>query len=88
LPHDITFNTPILNKILLAFKYTIAVNRLSTQRFFSKRMLYTTALDANALETPQLLGKKAAKLAQQKLGARSLASQKCPVIFTPRVSPQ
>ncbi|SHN90887.1 metalloprotease PmbA [bacterium endosymbiont of Bathymodiolus sp. 5 South] len=47
---------------------------------------YTTALDANALETPQLLGKKAAKLAQQKLGARSLASQKCPVIFTPRVS--
>ncbi|CAC9489787.1 TldE protein, part of TldE/TldD proteolytic complex [uncultured Gammaproteobacteria bacterium] len=47
---------------------------------------YTTALDANTLETPQLLGKKAAKLAQQKLGARSLASQKCPVIFTPRVS--
>ena len=47
---------------------------------------YTTALDATALETPQLLGEKAAKLAQQKLGARSLASQKCSVIFTPRVS--
>jgi PmbA protein len=44
---------------------------------------YTTALDANALETPQLLGKKAAKLAQQKLGARSLASQKCPDTSAP-----
>lgn len=47
---------------------------------------YTMALDASDLETPQLLGEKAAKLAQQKLGARSLASQKCPVIFTPRLS--
>ncbi|MDC9714809.1 MAG: metalloprotease PmbA [Gammaproteobacteria bacterium] len=47
---------------------------------------YTTALDANNLEVPQQVGKKAAKLAQQKLGARSLSSQKCPVIFTSRLS--
>ena len=47
---------------------------------------YTTALDANDLETPQQIGEKAAKLAQQKLGARSLVSQKCPVIFTSRLS--
>lgn len=47
---------------------------------------YTTALDANDLETPQQVGKKTAKLAQQKLGARSLVLQKCPVIFTPRLS--
>ncbi|HIC40218.1 MAG TPA: metalloprotease PmbA [Piscirickettsiaceae bacterium] len=47
---------------------------------------YTTALDANDLETPEQVGVKAAMLAQQKLGAQSLSSQKCPVIFTPRLS--
>ncbi len=47
---------------------------------------YTTALDANELEASQKVGKKAAKLAQQKLGARSIPSQKCPVIFTSRLS--
>ncbi len=47
---------------------------------------YTTALDATDLETPQQVGEKVAKLAQQKLGARSIESQKCPVIFTPRLS--
>ncbi|SMN13909.1 TldE protein, part of TldE/TldD proteolytic complex [Bathymodiolus heckerae thiotrophic gill symbiont] len=47
---------------------------------------YTTALDANDLEASQKVGEKAAKLAQQKLGARSLSSQKCPVIFTSRLS--
>jgi len=47
---------------------------------------YTTALDANDLETPEQVGVKAAILAQQKLGAQSLSSQKCPVIFTPRLS--
>ncbi|SMN00982.1 TldE protein, part of TldE/TldD proteolytic complex [uncultured Candidatus Thioglobus sp.] len=47
---------------------------------------YTTALDANDLDTPQQVGEKAAKLAQQKLGARSLSSQKCPVIFSSRLS--
>ncbi len=46
----------------------------------------TTALDANELEASQKVGKKAAKLAQQKLGARSIPSQKCPVIFTSRLS--
>ena len=47
---------------------------------------YTTALDANDMESPQQVGMKAALLAQQKLGAQSLASQKCPVIFTSRLS--
>lgn len=47
---------------------------------------YTIAIDANDLETAQRLGEKAAKLAQKKLGARSLSSKKCPVIFTPRLS--
>ena len=47
---------------------------------------YTTALDSNDMESPQQVGKKAALLAQQKLGARSLPSQKCPVIFTSRLS--
>jgi PmbA protein len=47
---------------------------------------YTTALDANDLESPQQVGVKAALLAQQKLGAQSLPSQKCPVIFTSRLS--
>ncbi|HIM95404.1 MAG TPA: metalloprotease PmbA [Gammaproteobacteria bacterium] len=47
---------------------------------------YTTALDANDLESPQQVGMKAALLAQQKLGAQSLTSQKCPVIFTSRIS--
>lgn len=47
---------------------------------------YTTALDASDLEAPECIGEKAAKLAQQKLGARSIESQKCPVIFTPRLS--
>ncbi|HAQ69091.1 MAG TPA: peptidase U62, partial [Gammaproteobacteria bacterium] len=44
------------------------------------------ALDANDMESPQQVGTKAALLAQQKLGARSLPSQKCPVIFTSRLS--
>jgi microcin-processing peptidase 1. Unknown type peptidase. MEROPS family U62 len=47
---------------------------------------YTTALDANDLSSPKLVGMKAAELAQQKLGAQSLPSQKCPIIFTPRLS--
>jgi len=47
---------------------------------------YTTALDANDLNPPKTVGIKAASLAQQKLGAQSLTSQKCPVIFTSRLS--
>ncbi|MEO1941104.1 MAG: metallopeptidase TldD-related protein [Candidatus Thioglobus sp.] len=47
---------------------------------------YTAALDAQDLEAPALVGKKAAKLAADKLGARSLSSRKCPVIFSPRLS--
>ncbi|SFV77343.1 TldE protein, part of TldE/TldD proteolytic complex [hydrothermal vent metagenome] len=47
---------------------------------------YTAALDAQDLEAPELVGKKVAKLAADKLGARSLSSRKCPVIFSPRLS--
>ncbi len=47
---------------------------------------YTTAIDANDLQTPQQLGIKTAKLAQQKLGSRSLNSKKCPIIFAPHLS--
>jgi len=47
---------------------------------------YTTALDANDMESPEQVGIKAALLAQQKLGAKSLDSQKCSVIFTPHLS--
>lgn len=47
---------------------------------------YTVALDNNDLELPEVVGQKAAKLAINKLGARSLTSQTCPVIFTPRLS--
>jgi PmbA protein len=47
---------------------------------------YTTALDAKDLQRPEHVGKTAAKYAQEKLGARSIASQKCPVIFTSRLS--
>ena len=47
---------------------------------------YTTALDSKDLEVPEWVGDNAAKLAKSKLNARSLASQKCPVIFSNRVS--
>ncbi|KAA0445856.1 MAG: peptidase U62 [Candidatus Thioglobus sp.] len=47
---------------------------------------YSTALDANDLQTPESIGKKAAELAQQKLGARPIKSQKCPVIFDANIS--
>ena len=47
---------------------------------------YTSALDSRDLEAPDIVGKKVAKLAQDKLGAKEIKSQKCPVIFTPRLS--
>ncbi len=47
---------------------------------------YTTALDAQDLDAAALVGKKAAKLATDKLGARSLSSRQCPVIFLPRLA--
>ena len=47
---------------------------------------FTAALDAQDLQTPEWVGDGVAKLAKSKLGARSLSSQKCPVIFSPRVS--
>ena len=47
---------------------------------------YTSALDAADMQTPEQVGIKAAELAQQKLGAKSLSSRKCPVIFTPRLA--
>ena len=47
---------------------------------------YTTALDSKDLEAPEWVGDNAAKLAKSKLNAQSLPSQKCPVIFSSRVS--
>lgn len=47
---------------------------------------YTTALDAQDLRDPEWVGNNAAKLAKSKLNSRSLPSQKCPVIFSSRVS--
>ena len=47
---------------------------------------YTAALDAQDLQTPEWVGDGVAELAKNKLGAQSLASQKCPVIFSSRVS--
>ncbi len=47
---------------------------------------YSTALDSNDLQSAEYVGTQAAKLAIDKLDARSLESQRCPVIFTPRLS--
>jgi PmbA protein len=47
---------------------------------------YTTALDYKDLNSSSNIAIRAAELAQQKLGANTLESQKCPVIFTPRLS--
>jgi PmbA protein len=47
---------------------------------------YTTALDYKDLRSPNSVAIEAARLARQKLSARSLTSQKCPVIFTSRLS--
>ncbi|MDP6103630.1 MAG: metallopeptidase TldD-related protein [Gammaproteobacteria bacterium] len=47
---------------------------------------YTTALDYKDLSSLNSVATGAAKLAQNKLGASSLTSQKCPVIFTSRLS--
>jgi PmbA protein len=43
---------------------------------------YSQAIDANDLKEPKSIGIKTAKLARQKLGSKSIAPQKCPVIFT------
>jgi len=47
---------------------------------------YSSTLDAQDLLSAKQIGLSAAKLAQQKLGTKSLKSQKCPVIFTSRQS--
>ena len=47
---------------------------------------YTAALDAQDLQAPEWVGDGAATRAKIKLGARSLPAQKCPVIFSNRVS--
>lgn len=47
---------------------------------------YSSVLDPKDLEKPHSIGVKAAKLAREKLGAKSIKSQKCPVIFTSRLS--
>ena len=45
---------------------------------------YGIALDSKDLPKPSDIGLKAAKFAKDKLGSRSLKSQKCPIIFTSR----
>jgi len=47
---------------------------------------YTAALDSKDLQAPEWVGDNAAKLAKSKLNSQSLPSQKCPVIFSSRVS--
>ena len=47
---------------------------------------YSMALDSRDLTSPSKIGLEAAKMAQKKLGSRSLKSQKCPIIFTARQS--
>jgi len=47
---------------------------------------YSSVLDAEDLLSAKQIGLSAAELAQQKLGSKSLKSQKCPVIFTSRQS--
>lgn len=47
---------------------------------------YTVALDAQDLQTPEWVGDGVSALASSKLGAQSLPTQQCPVIFSNRVS--
>lgn len=42
---------------------------------------FTSSRDPNDLETPEIIGKKAAKLAIERLGASHLTTRECPVIF-------
>jgi PmbA protein len=42
---------------------------------------YTIHCDPNFIESPSLVGKKSAELALRKLGARTIKTQICPVIF-------
>ena len=47
---------------------------------------YTTVRNAKNLASPEYIAKKAAELAVSRLGARQVATQMAPVIFSPRVS--
>ena len=47
---------------------------------------HTTTLDYKDLETPKTIGIKAAILARQKLGAKSLKTQKCTVVFIAKLA--
>ncbi|HLF98110.1 MAG TPA: metalloprotease PmbA [Methylococcaceae bacterium] len=47
---------------------------------------YTVARDASDLEAPEAVGRKAAERTVRRLGARSLSTRKCPVLFAPEVA--
>jgi PmbA protein len=47
---------------------------------------YSVARDANRLETPQQVGEKAAERTVRRLGAQSLSTRQCPVLYAPEVS--
>ncbi len=47
---------------------------------------YTSARDFQKLESPDAVGKKAAKRATSRLGAKAISTRSCPVIFSPEMS--
>ena len=47
---------------------------------------YTSAREAARLESPEVVGRRAAERALRRLGARKVATQKVPVIFEPRTA--
>ena len=47
---------------------------------------YTSARDFQKLESPDVVGKKAAKRATSRLGAKAISTRSCPVIFSPEMS--
>jgi PmbA protein len=49
---------------------------------------FTSARDIRKLDAPELVGQRAAERVLRRLGARKVATQKCPVIFEPRTARQ
>jgi PmbA protein len=47
---------------------------------------YSSARTARMLDTPEAVGREAARRALRRLGARRVPTQKCPVVFPPEVS--
>jgi PmbA protein len=47
---------------------------------------YSSARTAKLLDSPEAVGRKAAERALRRLGARRVATQKCPVVFAPEIA--